>query len=185
MSHNILKYNANSFDVNSNRTESATSLIYGLVHDENATPPTLNYPRNFVAGQNVLIYKSVVDNNFSTSDVEFNDWPTNTNFIESVTLKTNGVYAVHACARFQLTVAGASLGFQGFGLHNGTNYISNQFDAKANDQNYVSDPHLYSIVEITGSVAQTISIQIIRIDNAYIDKTIARYWNYLQVERLQ
>jgi len=185
MSHNILKYNANSFDVNSNRTETATSLTYGFIQDEDAPTPTVSYPRNFVTGQSVLIYKSRVDNNFSTTDVEFNDWPTNTNFINSVTLKTNGVYAVHGFARFRYNLADSLVGYQGFGLHDGTNYVSNQFYHQYNEQDYISDPNLYTIVQVTGGVAVTMYIRIITIDDSYINKTAPRRWNYLHVEKLQ
>jgi len=184
MSHNILKYNANSFDVNSNRTETASSLTYGFIQDQTSATPT-TYPRNFVSGQSVLIYKGNVDNNFSTSDVEFNDWPTNTNFINSVTLKTNGVYAVHGFAKFRYNSADVTSGFQGFGLHDGTNYISNQYYHKYNDQDYASDANFYTIVEITGGVSQTIYIRIITINDTYMDKAAPRRWNFLHVEKLQ
>lgn len=182
MSHNIMKLNNNSFDVNSNRTESISSLTYGFVLDDaTGTPPA--YPRSFVVNDNALIYKSTVNNLFSTSDVEFNDWPTNTNFIESVTLKTNGTYLIQAFFMFQKANP-ADPNRQGFALWNGSNYISNSAYGNSSINSYATDHNMYSTVEITGGVSQTISIRIFSILGTSYNLIKGRICNHLYVERV-
>lgn len=180
MSHNILTLNNNSFDVNSNRTETVSTLKYGYVQ-EPLSVTVSNYPVYPAAGQNGLINKASVGGNFLTSEVEFNDHPTYTNFIESVTLKANGTYLVQSYFNF---FQYSTTGYQKFALYDGSNYISNSSWQQDNVQAYCAGFNMYSTVVITGGVSKTISIRIIQVHPTDIVIT-RRMLNHLYVEKLQ
>lgn len=184
MSHNIMKLNTNSFDVNSNRTESISALKYGFIQDDITSPnATVAYPRALAVNDNALIYKGTVNNLFSTSDVEFNDWPTNTNFIESVTLKTNGKYLIQAYF-FMIRLNATYNQNQKYILWDGSSYISNASCSLGTVESYATDRNMYSTVEVTGGVSKTISIRIDGVNSAAYDLSAQRMLNHLYVERV-
>ena len=182
MSHNLLTLNNNSFDVNSNRAESIGSSKYAYF-SEPLDALTYTYPRSATVGEAALISKVNTSNLFSTSEVEFNDYSGNTNFIESVTLKANGTYLIQAKFCF-FEYINTGQGYQRFGLHDGTNFISNYGWHSPNLLNYASDFNLYSIVEITGGVSKTIEIRISNVNSTNIRSRVETQ-NSLYVELLQ
>lgn len=182
MSHNLLTLNNNSFDVNSNKTESVASRKFAFFN-EPLDLQTYTYPRSATVGDAALISKVDSSNLFSTSEVEFNDYSGNTNFIESVTLKANGKYLIQARFCFVEYIS-TGLGYQRFGLYDGTNLISNYGWHNPNGLNYSSNFNLYTIVEITGGVSKTIEIRIDNVNSSNIASRIQAL-NSLYVEQLQ
>lgn len=87
MSHNLLKLNTNSFDVNSNRTESISSPLYAYVRTDGGSPPFV-----FTSGDDFLFYRGDVQNTFTTSQVQLIDHASHANYIRYIRLKENGTY---------------------------------------------------------------------------------------------
>ena len=135
MSHNILKINTNSFDVNSNKTETVTALEYAYYQCDGATwYTTANYPLTPATGQNLLIERGTVDNNISSGFTEINN-ATYTNYIEKLRFIANATYRLSANVGIDTVYQNGTFGACFYNETTST-AISNSFYHVKNGLNY-------------------------------------------------
>lgn len=146
MSHNILKLNTNSFDVNSNRTESISNPLYAYVRTDGGSPPFV-----FTSGDDFLFYRGDVQNTFTTSQIQLIDHASHANYIRYIRLKEDGTYRLvfrgftrrsanaptAYVRRLEVFVSGAA--------------VSNTSIKKYNEINYRMSEFAHSIVTRSGS----------------------------------
>lgn len=147
MSHNILTVNNNSFDVNSNRTESITSQSFSYVHPSGGFQPTA-----LIVGSNFLFRKDEQVNP-STSWVTQVDHATHTGYVEKFRFTQDGTYRIMARALVPYLSSINALNEQGYYLYNETSsqIVSSSFYHKANDVSYCSHNYMTTIVTRSGS----------------------------------
>lgn len=180
MSHNILKLNTNSFDVNSNVSESInTTVDHAFV-----TPPTSAalWAAPTVGGD-FLIQRGTVVNTFNTStEFDFIDHASYSNYVRYMRFKADGVYKI--IARGLLTQTANNTGSQGFYLHDGTNVVSSTSFRAYNNICYRRCNTIVGIVERSGTDID-ISLRLYTGSNISSSDIISYRNSYLYVERLQ
>lgn len=182
MSHNTLKLNTNSFDVNSNQTASVDSLEFCYCMTGN-TPST--YPFTPTAGQPYVIYRGQVINNIT--GLNLIDHPSHTNWIQKYEFTSDGVYkiAVFAGLAHDTLVSSNHQTYQLINESvNPVKYWSGRIGRKYNDSTRPTRDSLCSIVEVSGS-SVTINIrQVHASGNWNLPRTV---WNrsHIYIERLE
>lgn len=187
MSHNILKVNNNAFDVNSNRTESITSLEYAYYQcDGTQRYTTSNYPFTPSSGQNFLIHRGTVVNNISSGFTEVNNG-TYTSYIEKLRFTANAKYRLSAIVGMDTTYQSSSSIFGAYFYNETTStVISNSFYHKKQSYNYCFNRRLRTIYEHTsGSTAADIVIRIFALGNPVITTNENYHACNIFVEKLQ
>ena len=104
MSHNILKLNTNSFDVNSNRTESVSAASWAYIETWGAP----SYPRNFTNGHNYLIYRGNIYPSTLPSWLTLTDNGSYANWVDTFTFTEDGIYRM--IGNSQLTYSSSTSG---------------------------------------------------------------------------
>ena len=135
MSHNLLKLNTNSFDVNSNRSESISSPLYAYVYTNGGSPPFV-----FSSGDDFLFYRGVVENTFTTSQIQLIDHASHTNYIRYIRLKEDGTYrlvfrgltkrtasSTSYIRRLEVFVSGSAVSNTSIKQYNVVNYRMSEF----------------------------------------------------------
>ena len=187
MSHNILKLNNNSFDVNSNRTESVTSLEYAYYQcDSTQRYTTSNYPFTPSSGQNFLIHRGIVDNNISSGFTEVNN-STYTSYIEKLRFTANATYRLSATVGIDTTYQSTGSIFGAYFYNETTSTaISNSFYHKKQALNYAYRRRINTIYEhTTGSTAADIVIRIFALGNPIASTNELYHSCNIFVEKLQ
>lgn len=179
MSHNILTLNNNSFDVNSNRTESINAANYSYVYPTGgAQPLALSVGSNF-------LFKKDVQVNASTSWITQVDHATQTGYVEKFRFIQDGTYRIRARAVVGHTsnvTTGNSQGFQLYDLTN-SQFISSAFYLQYNDDCYCFCNYMSSIVVRSGSNID-VSVRCTSIGN--LDLTNAMdFYTIFTAEKLQ
>ena len=183
MSHNILTLNNNSFDVNSDRTESATNISWAYIETWGA--PT--YPRNFTNGHNYLIYRGNVYPSTLPSWITLTDNSSYANWVDTITFTEDGVYRI--AGNSQLTYASASAGntFR-LSIEDVTGGSNTEISSYSyNKRNTVDRPfnsHLTTIVERSGSDV-SIRVRIESVSNISRTSTAPYRRTSFFIERLQ
>jgi len=103
MSHNILRLNTASFDVNSNQTPSVDGQEFAYCMSGN-TPST--YPFTPTASQPYVIYRGQVINNIT--GLNLIDHPSHTNWIQKYEFTADGVYRIEAFCALAHTASSSS-----------------------------------------------------------------------------
>ena len=186
MSHNILKLNTNAFDVNSNRTESITSLEYAYYQCDTSAGryTTANYPFTPSSGQNFLIYRGVVDNNISSGFTEVNH-ATYTSFIEKYQFTANAKYRLSAIVGMDTTYQNGTFGAYFYNETTST-VISNSFYHQKNALNYCCRRRINTIYEhTTGATAANIVLRIFALSNPITTTTEMYHDCNILIEKLQ
>ncbi len=185
MSHNILKLNTNSFDVNSNRTESVTGLEYAYYQcDSVPWYTTSNYPFTPSSGQNFLIYRGTVDNNISSGFTEVNH-VTYTSYIEKLRFTANAKYRLVATVGMDSTYANGTFGAYFYNETTST-VISNSFYHQKNALNYSYRRRINTIYEhTTGLTAADIVLRIFALNNPITSTNEMYHDCNIFVEKLQ
>lgn len=158
MSHNILTLNNNTFDVNSNRTESITAASFSYVRPTGGVQPIA-----ISVGSNYL-FKKDVQVNPSTSWITQVDHATQTGYVEKFRFIQDGTYRV--TARASISYNGTTGGRQGFQIYDLTNsqYISSSFYQGYADDCYCFCNHMTSIIVRSGSNIE-VSVRCFDINN--------------------
>lgn len=180
MSHNILKLNTNSFDVNSNVSETInTTVKHAFV-----TPPTsASLWATPTAGSDFLIQRGTVVNTFNTStEFDFIDHASYSNYVRYMRFKADGTYKI--VARGLITLTGNNTGSQGYYLYDGTNVVSNTSFRAYNNICYRSCNTIVGIVERSGTDVD-ISLRLYTGGNISGSDIISYRNSFLYVERLQ
>ena len=179
MSHNILTLNNNSFDVNSNRTESISSSNYSYVYPTGgAQPLSLSVGSNF-------LFKKDVQVNASTSWITQIDHATQTGYVEKFRFIQDGTYRIRAravVAHNAFATAGNRQGFQLYDLTN-SQFISSAFYLQYNDNAYCFCNYMSSIVVRSGSNID-VSLRCTYIGNLNLSSGLDSY-AILTAEKLQ
>lgn len=180
MSHNVLNLNNNSFDVNSNLTQSITDAEYYYVQAVYG----VTYPITPVVGDDLLINKHTeLENPSSPSWLTINNHATHTTYLESITLTQDGTYLINA--RAALNRINNFSGGVGFYLYNKTTstVISNSVYYNYNELAYLWNKNIHTIIERSGSDIE-VSIRIFYLSG--VDTDFRSYWQTrLLVEKLQ
>lgn len=170
MSHNILTLNNNTFDVNSNRTESISSANFSVV-----SPTGGGQPANLSVNSSFL-YKKDIQINPSTSWVTQIDHATHTGYVEKFRFIQDGTYRVFAKAVSFYTFS--NVGTQGYRLYNNTSsqFVSSSFFQGYNDNCYCWNNYMSTIVTRSGADID-ISVRCTSIVNQKINHAVsaARY----------
>lgn len=185
MSHNTLKVNTNSFDVNSNQsltTSTSSSQIYCL----RAYVGVSSYPRSVVVGQEGLFYTSFNSNNVNTitgltENFAYSNW------IKSVTLSSSGRYRLYANMNITVDGNAANVGAIGFAWYDRTNnvQIGNNTYFKQSVDNYPHGSMQYGFIEV-GAIPITVAVQITHSVNVDAnDDTTPYSWNTFLIEKIQ
>lgn len=145
MTHNLLKLNTNSFDVNSNRTESISSPLYAYVYTDGGSPPFV-----FTSGSDFLFYRGVVENTFTTSQIELIDHASYTNYIRYIRLKEDGTYRLVFRGLTQRTASLTSY-IRRLEVFVSGSAVSNTSIKEYNTINYRMSEFAHSIVTRSGS----------------------------------
>ena len=181
MSHNLLRLNTNSCDVNSNRTESIANNLYAYVSCDSSSA----LPKTFATGDDFLIERATVLNTFNTTtQLDFIDHPSYSEYVQYVRLKQDGVY------RFMMR--GLLRRPAGFGnsynrrceIYDQTNYVSNTAILNYNAINYKSHDTCHAIIERSGSDID-VSLRIVSANNISNVSAGGYIRSYFFVERLQ
>lgn len=145
MSHNLVKLNTNAFDVNSNLTQSITSMEYAYVYPNFTGSNT--YPRSVVSGQNFLWKNDNLYNGITGLTIVYNT--TYTSHVETFRFTSDGTYKIFASA--SLTFASSNSGGQGYYLHDGTNVISNTSFREYNNLCYAPCTYMSGVIVRSGT----------------------------------
>lgn len=185
MSHNILKLNTNSFDVNSNKTESITSLEYAYYQcDSVPWYTTSNYPFTPSSGQNFLIYRGTVDNNISSGFTEVNH-VTYTSYIEKLRFSANGKYRLVAIVGLDLSYFSGTFGAYFYNETTST-IISNSYYHEISSLNYCYRRRINTIYEhTTSSTPADIVIRLFALNTPNISTNEVYHDCNILVEKLQ
>ena len=146
MSHNVLKLNTNSFDVNSNRAESIPSLLYAYVECNGGAPPF-----TFSTGDDFLFYRGTVANTFTTSQIQLIDHASHANYVRYIRLKEDGTYKLTFRGLTQRTSGAPSVYIRRLEVHVSSVTVSNTSIKKYNEINYRMSEFNHSIVTRSGS----------------------------------
>lgn len=185
MSHNTLKVNTNSFDVNSNQSLS-TSTSSSQFFCHRTFVGGQSYPRSVVVGQEALFHDSGSTNNINTItgltvNYVYSAW------IGSVTLSSAGRYRLYA--NMNITVEGNAsyVGAIGYAWYDRTNnvQIGNNTYFKQSVDNYPHGSMQYGFIEV-GSTPITVAVQITHSVNVAANDDSTPYsWNMFLIEKLQ
>ena len=180
MSHNTLRLNTNSFDVNSNQTASIDSLEFCYCMTTN-TPST--YPFTPTAGQPYVIYRGQVINNIT--GLNLIDHPSHTNWIQKYQFTADGVYKIAVFGALAHSSANAS-NHQTYQLINestGT-YWSGRIGRDYSSTDRPTSDTITSILEVSGS-SVTINIRQVHAGGNW--NLTRATWNraHIYIERLE
>jgi hypothetical protein len=178
MSHNTLKLNTNSFDVNSNRTESISNPLYAYVSTVLGTPP-----KTFVTGDDFLFQRQVVQNTFNTStQLDLIDHPSYSNYVQYIRIKEDGLYRIIMRGLLRRASSGSSY-TRRCEIYDQTNIISSHSLISRNLIRYNTLECCYGIVERSGTDVD-ISLRINSLSGVSLG--VGGYnQSFLLVERLQ
>ena len=180
MSHNTLKLNTNSFDVNSNQTASVDGLEFAYCMSGN-TPST--YPFTPVAGQPFVIYRGQVINNIT--GLNLIDHPSHTNWIQKYQFTTDGVYriAVFAALAHSTSISSNVQSYQLINESTGT-YWSSRSIRSNNETTRPTTASISSVLEVSGS-AVTINIRQTHAGGNYNLSRLTWNRSHIYIERLE
>jgi len=178
MSHNLLKLNTNSFDVNSNRTEIISSPLYAYVECQGGAPPF-----TFSTGDDFLFYRGNVFNSFTTSQIQLIDHASYANYIRYIRLKEDGTYRLVFRGLTQRTASAPTVYIRRLEVQVSSVTVSNTSIKKYNEINYRMSEFNHSIVTRSGS---DVDINL-RMTSGSFNSTTSAYYDHSSffVERLQ
>ena len=178
MSHNLLKLNTNSFDVNSNRTESIGSPLYAYVECNGGSPPF-----TFSTGDDFLFYRGTVANTFTTSQIQLIDHASHANYIRYIRLKEDGTYRLVFRGLTQRSAAPPNVYIRRLEVQVSSVTVSNTSIKRYNEINYRMSEFNHSIVTRSGSDVD-ISLKMV---SGSFNATAAAFYDHSSffVERLQ
>lgn len=180
MSHNILKLNANSFDVNSNRTESITNNLYAYVACDSSSA----LPKTFTTGDDFLIERATVVNTFNTStQLDFIDHSSYSGYVQYIRLKEDGVYRFMMRGLLRRPASNDPY-TRRCDIYDQTNYVSNTAILTYNAINYKSHDTCHAIIERSGTDID-VSLRITNSNNISNASNGGYLFSYFLVERLQ